>query len=252
MTSRVKDFIENTPFNLVSRTAFSLVSTYPERRKLARTPDMVFLWIPKAAGTSVFEFLAREVGMQKLKDPHDFLSFPNRGAVTFGHAHYLSLRRANVVTDRYHDRAFKFALIRNPYSRAASLYNYLVRINGLEKDCSFDSFLDRVRLRRPPVGVYNVSGLSQTNPQVDWLIGEDGEIIADRVFRVEEMDQFLSYISDRYAISAGKPELVNTSPSAVRIDGIFARRDRIEKINEIYRRDFRLLGYEEKTGETVS
>lgn len=54
-------------------------------------PDMLFIWIPKTAGSSVFALLESTLGMQKLKTFQDAARFRNRGPITFGHMHYLSL-----------------------------------------------------------------------------------------------------------------------------------------------------------------
>lgn len=111
-------------------------------------PDMLFIWIPKTAGSSVFALLETTLGMQKLKTFQEVARFRNRGPVTFGHMHYLSLLQAGIVKPEFHSRAFKFAFARNPYARIASLYNYLTPRDLSDKQC-FDWFLDKVRLRPP-------------------------------------------------------------------------------------------------------
>lgn len=214
---------------------------------LRDTPDCVFLWIPKTAGTSVFYWLHNTVGMRKMNIPRDYLAFPGTGAATFGHVHYLSLLHAGIVPDAYHARAYKFAIVRDPYARIVSLYNYLTVDQGYGK--SFEHFVEEVRLRRPAVGLYNHRGLSQTNPQADWLMGWDGILITDDIFKVEEIDAALDALKARLRIS-GRPllESRNTSRKSLSLadlDGFGS--DVLEQIDEVYARDFALFDYPRKS-----
>tara|TARA_Y100001933_G_scaffold265075_1_gene335016 strand:+ start:4005 stop:4805 length:801 start_codon:yes stop_codon:yes gene_type:complete len=211
-------------------------------RKTSGNPDLVFIWVPKAAGTSIFTFLSDRLGMKKLKTAKQAMSFVNRGAVTFGHQHYLSLLEAGFVSQDFNSRAFKFAFARNPYARVASLYNYLNQRDLTNEHC-FDRFLDDIRLR-PPIGLYNLPNLSLANPITDWLMNDTGTFLVDRVFKVEEMYDFSRYFEQHYGLRFDAKERHNTSNQVISIEDITGNAERIEKINRIYERDFELLGYE--------
>ncbi len=228
--------------NSISNAVYNLIQPPSRNRKFPQSPDMVFIWIPKTAGSSVFNFLNKELGMQKLKTSNHALSFSNRGAVTFGHLHYMSLLHFGIVSHDFHNRAFKFSFVRDPYSRVASLYNYLTRRNLIDGQC-FDRFLDSVFLR-PPVGMYNRIGLSQTNPQTDWLMGASGTLLVDRIFKVEDLDGFASYFQEKHSLKFVQLERLNASAQVVTVDDIIKNVERTERINEMYARDFDLLGYE--------
>jgi|SRR6056297_452495 len=221
---------------------YGMMRPAPADRLFSKSPKMVFIWTPKTAGSSVFRFLNAGLGMRKLKTTNLAMSFRNCGSVTFGHIHDLSLLKFGIVSGDFHDRAFKFSFVRNPYARVASLYNYSTRRDLLDGD-GFDKFLDRVFLR-PPVGMYNRVGLSQTNPQTDWLIGETGDLLADRIFRVEAFDEFSRYFNDKYGLNFDASERHNASTPVITVDDILGNRERTEKVNAIYARDFDLLGYE--------
>src|SRR5690606_13707863 len=100
----------------------------------------VFVWVPKTAGTSLWELLA-DNGGQKYTDPHEARwSFPGRGLVTFGHADLAALVAEGVVDAGFVAGAHRFAVVRDPFDRAISLYEYLRRIERLPAGLSFELF----------------------------------------------------------------------------------------------------------------
>lgn len=204
-------------------------------------PDLLFIWIPKTAGSSVFSYLESQLGMKKLKTPESARKFRNHGSVTFGHMSYQSLLESGIVSNSYHARAFKFALVRNPYARIASLYNYLMQRKIIE-NVEFDRYLENVRLR-PPIGLYNRFGGSLANPQTDWLMDKEEKFLTDRVFKVEEMDEFARFLETGYAIDFHPDNHHNSSYRIISVEEITGHAERREIINDLYARDFDLLGY---------
>lgn len=128
----------------------------------------VFIWIPKTAGASFYSCLDAPklwVSLHRVK-----YRFANTGTVTFGHMDYSGLVRAGLVSRRFDEAAYKFAFVRNPYGRAVSLYFYLKKYGILPADGSFLQFCRRLHQEGcEPIGLYNVSGLSQCNPQTRWV-----------------------------------------------------------------------------------
>lgn len=207
---------------------------------LRGSPDCVFVWIPKTAGTFLYQWLQDNIGMRKMNVPRDYMAFPGFGSATFGHVHYLSLLYQGIVPHAFHERSYRFSVVRNPYSRIASLYNYLCIDQSYNK--SFPAFLEDVFLRRPPVGLYNHRGISQANPQVDWLMDWNGGFIVQDIFKVEKINDALGLLVERFSISSPIPVKNRNVSHKIIFDESFDR-ETIEKINDIYSRDFSLLGY---------
>jgi len=177
-----------------------------EKPQRAGCPDVIFIWIPKTAGSSIFSLL-KELGMGKYKslDRARHL-FPGSGMATFVHQSIPSLVATGAIRPTFVRAAFKFAFLRNPYDRAVSLFYYFRRFERISREMTFERFLEileaewyhnrnlqvpaeaelsaRVHYRGEfvtqgqhtlyPVGPYNVLGWSQCRPQADWLAGADG------------------------------------------------------------------------------
>lgn len=210
--------------------------------------NILFVWIPKTAGTTVFSALQDVLGMQKRKNRELFLSFPQRGAVTFGHVSYLDLLTLGIVSKKFHDSAYKFAFVRNPYDRAISLFNYFKQHEKIDSGLDFCAFLDYVHLQCPPIGIYNVSGMSQANPQANWLLGPGGGWLVDDIFKVEDLEAFASSISKRYQVKLELGRHLNKSDKFVNFASVRKNLPVLQKIEFLYARDFDLFGYEKISG----
>jgi hypothetical protein len=239
IASKIKD----SRFSVFTRGFLSLISSPLRFRNLPKSPDLVFIWIPKAAGTSIYTFLKNQIGCQKLKKQKEFLAFPNYGPVTFGHVSYNDLRALGTVSEKFHNSAFKFCFVRCPYARAVSLFNYLKMQNRISKNLQFDGFLDLVHCKRPSIGLYNSLGISQANPQTDWLFGEDNKLIVDHIFKVEDMLQFKLEFETRFGVSFDMDTNLNQSVGEFNLNDVYESKALMEKIELIYARDFEVLGY---------
>jgi hypothetical protein len=211
-----------------------------EAPRAAKHANSIFIWIPKNAGTSVYSML-RLSGLVKLKTPSAVERFfGNSGRVTFGHMAIEPLVERGLVSRAFVDSAFKFAIVRDPYARAASLYRFMSKIGqfeGSEGETGFTQFLHRLA-ERPidPIGPYNYRRLSQCNPQVDWL----RDTAADAIYRVEDLDGFVADISERWAIPKKSIPHRNQSEKAEDLNLTAEQRSLIE---HFYAEDFATLGY---------
>ena len=238
--------LKYTRLSLFARAVESLLSTINLYSKHSRKPNLVFIWIPKTAGTSIYTYLNKNLSLIKVDKKRTVYSFPNYGPVTFNHISYNSLRHAGIVNDKFNNDSYKFAISRCPYDRAISLFYYLKKMKKIKENLCFEGFLDLVHRSRPPVGLYNSTGLSQTNPQCDWLIGNDNEIIPDDIFRFEELDVFTKKMEEKFGMASAKLDKLNQSPRDDARNRLIDNATIIELIELIYARDFDVLGYKKK------
>ena len=235
------NIIKNSRFSVFCRTILSHISSLKINAKLG-DKNILFIWIPKTAGKTIFKSLENTFGMQKRKRQKEFLSFPNKGTVTFGHVSYSGLLALGAVSEEYHLNSYKFCFVRNPYNRTISLFNYFIQEKIIDHRLEFEAFLDKIYLKRPPIGLYNAIGISQSNPQSDWIIGNNEKLLVDDIFKIEEIDKFSSFIENKYK---KRPDIkmINESKKVISLEKILENRAIIEKIEHIYSRDFDLLNY---------
>jgi hypothetical protein len=203
------------------------------------TPNAVFLWIPKTAGTSLYAALSA-IGCPKLKTL-DLArnAFSGKGIVTFGHMDYRWLLDHGHVTPEFDQSALKFTFARNPFSRAASLYFYLKnQFECFNRQPTFQDFLELLeRGFFDRIGPYNVKGLSQCNPQVRWLSGIDVGFIG----KIENTDNDFERLQQLLGITL--PRLaVHKKGQGQDVASLF---DKTTKylVESIYDEDFTILNY---------
>ena len=197
--------------------------------------NAVFIWIPKTAGTSVYKSLGavRRKALPRIK-----YRFANNGLYTFGHMDYIQLVEQGYVSNAYHESAYKFAFVRNPYDRAVSLFFYLKKVGTISIDETFLSFCRRLNEEGyEPIGLYNVSRLSQCNPQVRWV----EKIKMDFVGKLESIEKDLKTIFDDLGIEEVVLPKLNKSNRSEYSE--YYCLESKEIIELLYKEDFQNFGY---------
>lgn len=199
-------------------------------------PDVVFIWIPKSAGTSIYN----AIKARKFKTIERIeYRFCGRGVVTFGHMDYYEILRQGHVSLDFDKKAFKFAIVRDPYDRAVSLYEYLKVRNKLYHN--HESFLDFLRRLNDngidPIGLYSSQGTSHCNPQARWI----DKINMDFIGRFENLESDLESIKSRIGISKLFIPKINTSKRG-NTSEYYCPESR-DLVQHIYRKDFEFFSY---------
>ena len=181
------------------------------KAKQRTNKDAVFLWIPRTGGTSFYNALATK-GCPKLRRLEQIhYRFPQSGLVTFSHVDYLALVKAGFVKSSFDEAAYKFAIVRNPYDRLVSLYHYFIKQRDLHPKTSFSLFCQFLKEGAiDEIGLFNVNGMSQCQPQVRWLKNKAGKIIADDIGRYETLADSFTNIMSKLGLEAQLPHVNGT------------------------------------------
>ncbi|MDV2080242.1 sulfotransferase family 2 domain-containing protein [Marinobacter xestospongiae] len=190
--------------------------------------DMLFVHVPKAAGTAVIESLfGRSAGMGH--------TTAKKYLQIFGGAHFYS--------------KYRFTFVRNPYDRLVSAYEYLCRGGNNSYDLMFKQrTMDRFSdfddfvlngLRHDPAVQNHVHFRRQT----DFLyIGSS--LAVDFVGRYENLDKDFSYLASIAGVSAAL-EQKNPSQRSRTVSDYYQNPEVRQAVREFYQSDFQALQYDD-------
>jgi len=139
--------------------------------------NLIFIWVPKSAGTSVAEFFGKKgFNFHQIKSGAEgnlpLGRLKSFGYQTFGHLSLDELVRSGHLRANYVKTAILLTVIRNPEDRFLSLFFYYKKLGILarEKIETPAALMEKIQLEPPPPpGLFNWKGLSQCRPQVEWL-----------------------------------------------------------------------------------
>lgn len=191
-------------------------------RKEVVATGILFFHVPKAAGTSVINEL---YGLD-------------------GYGHYRPAE-AKAIDPSLYNRLVKVCLVRNPYSRLLSAYNFarsggtsdvsvvaMERYKDMPRD--FETFVTKW-LPHKSLGEIGVFFHLQTD-----FIGEG----IDAVFKLEEISAFESYVSSIVGTDFKLPKKNFNSERNADYMRLYKTPEMYQVVNDIYERDFRVLGYD--------
>ena len=204
---------------------------------ISRKHQFIFVAVPKTGTHSVRRALREQLGPDDLEQVKLFVDkeFPMPELARLGHGH-ISLEQVRPSLGEEDFRScFKFAFVRNPFDRFVSYCAFITRDNG-EFDRDPKAVMRHFLFRAPPLRHI----LFQ--PQHSFVCAATGELLADKVGRVEEMQQSYDEICAKLGIPSTQLEKANASKRADYRQ--YYDRQLIDGVAKLYRRDLELFGYE--------
>ncbi len=160
---------------------------------ISETHKFIFIHIPKNAGTSMASSLLNITKEKKHWAVSDLTKHQNlRDLIALN-------QKANILDRMVKNYDFleyyKFAIVRNPYCRMISLFNYLKKYEIRKEIHSIDNFESFIRLLEDE-GSW-VSNLHSTKEQLSFLLDNDNKIAVDYIGRYEELDKTIKELNER-------------------------------------------------------
>jgi len=199
--------------------------------------NVVFIWIPKTGGTSIFKVLEHYGARKYLNINSVKENFNNDGIVTFGHICYSDLYKNGYISNEFHQKAYKFAFVRNPYSRMVSLYSYFIKMGRISSTTSFYEFCQKA-VNPEKIGLYNYKGYSQCNPQISWF----RNINLDFIGRFEKISSESKKLLSNLGMYK-QHTLPHKNKSNHKHFFSYYDNNSLELINQFYHKDFKTLNY---------
>jgi hypothetical protein len=202
---------------------------------------VIFIHIPKCAGSSIEKFFGVK---QKLgqTDYEKLYGWDPERKIYLQHATAEQLLSLDLIDEETWRSYFKFAFVRNPWSRAYSDYFWMMRETKI-KD-SFKNFLLRQGkfeevLNAPYREEYRGEHLA---PQLDFLTLND-EIAVDFVGKVENLSQDFRRVREICGVTERPVEHINQGTYRWCHYSHFYTRQERKLVERIYREDIEQFGY---------
>lgn len=224
--------------NLGRRVASLLGRQNVERAIL---PVAQFIHIPKTAGTTLLRWIDREIGVWSIVS-NDFSKIspapPGRFVLYTGHLHPDKPIHLHLFTPSELRKVPSFTFVRNPYTRALSLYLHFQRHSPFEGTLSdFLAVVEGDAGDCTPKVAQRIRQMSR--PQKYWIRRRRGLRI-ENVFQVEHFDSSVSKVAQLLGISSAPQK---SDFSQVNKSGLRLSVEHRERIMQLYSEDFGDLGY---------
>ena len=187
--------------------------------------DIIFIHIPKTAGTSI-RFTLGFNNMDKAKKIRN---------------HYTVTEIIDLIGIEKWNKAFKFTFVRNPWDRLYSFYLFRLKKDKI-KDISYkESFKKWVLFElaeRDPLLKKRFNLLPQTN----WLVDNQYKIQLDFIGRFENLKEDFQKLGKLISLETNLPHLNHSS----RVKNYKQQYDKelIEVVTKYYQKDLTHFGYE--------
>ena len=202
---------------------------------ICETKKFVFIHIPKNSGTSMTKEL------QKTYKNTQLLINVERYGVNIGidkmHLYYDVIDK--FISKNILCNYFKFCIIRNPYNKLYSAWNFIKKRHG------YNDVNDFIKYKLDEEFIYGkeiIPGDARVHyrPQFTFVYNDDDNIFVDFVIRYENLNEDILKMNEKYDLNVPLYENGNIKKSYIN----FLNKESITKINYLYKKDFELFNYE--------
>jgi len=202
---------------------------------ICETKKFVFIHIPKNSGTSMTKEL------QKTYKNTQLLINVERYGVNIGidkmHLYYDVIDK--FISKNILCNYFKFCIIRNPYNKLYSAWNFIKKRHG------YNDVNDFIKYKLDEEFIYGkefIPGDARVHyrPQFTFVYNNDDNIFVDFVIRYENLNEDICKMNEKYDLNVPLYENENIKKSYIN----FLNKESITKINYLYKKDFELFNYE--------
>jgi Sulfotransferase family len=157
----------------------------------------LFVHIPKCGGQSIEDMFLSDLGLGRKDKSQLLLRKPlagERGPPRLGHLTASDYTGLGFIERELFDSYYRFSVVRNPFDRLRSAYNYL----GFRDLVGFAYFVDEIAVKSVEC---RDSWHWFLRPQTDFLLDADGTLLVHEYFRLESLSASIDAVIERTRLS---------------------------------------------------
>ena len=177
---------------------------------ISKKNKVIFFHLPKNAGTSISNLLLKNESyyfswvilskiLRRFSKKDNFFFDNLQKKIHFFRSHETVKSIQNKISSKIFDNYFKFAIVRNPYSRFVSRYNY-TKLVTKNKNIKFSEFVKE----------YVELGMI-TDQQYKFLLNNNGDIGVNKILKFENISKDINEIANRISVNPNKLYKMNVS-----------------------------------------
>ena len=178
---------------------------------ISKKNKLIFFHIPKNAGTSIsnallkneiyyYPWVITSKILKKFKQRTDNFFFDNvQKKIFLFTSHETVAKIEDKISENIFNNYFKFAVVRNPYSRFVSRYNYLKLTNNL-KESNFSNFL-----------IKHIQSSQITDQQYKFLLKKDQTIGVNKILKFENINKEIYELREKINLNISDFKKLNSS-----------------------------------------
>ena len=206
--------------------------------------ECIFVHIPKTGGTSIENMIWTQSERNVRHLCQGLVDSFNNKYQSGGLQHLLSWQIREEIGVEFFDKCFKFSVVRNPWDKAVSQYEYMKEREdlrdfiGMKRNEEFRTYRE----------------LIQTKTHVQWehqyrfVFDENGEQLVDYLGRFENFNEEVEFIMTRLGLDRGmfgfKRKIPHAKKSNRRHVSSYYDKESFEMVREYYKMDVELFNYE--------
>jgi hypothetical protein len=205
----------------------------------------IFVHIPKTGGSSIEDLIFKKNERTTENLWMGFIDKYNNKFQTGGLQHLKAFQIRNIFGKEIYDVYYKFSIVRNPYLKAISQFEYLKKRDdlcdylGYNKTQSFKKYLELIQK----------TSHVQWEQQSNFIYDENDILIVDFVGKFENFETEVNKVLNNLSLNKSFFGLINkriphNNKGKKKDVGYYLDKESEEIIENIYERDFKLLGYD--------